>query len=247
MNFASANARLFSRKFERCDMHSPVDCRRNGGEAENCRPLHRGQPLPPGLVVTDVPIRASGLEHLLYHRARQRGGLAIVDEEVVLLEEQLAAAEANLERLQSRLAEAEALAAGREQELAESRRRLVEAQSALGEREAQAAARAGEIETLRASLTEVGERARAATSRYRAAVLAREPDLPADLVDGDSVEAIDEAVERARQTVARVRQHLEQQAQALRVPAGAPARSSGALDPASLSASEKIRLGLERG
>jgi hypothetical protein len=44
--------------------------------------------------------------------------------------------------------------------------------------------------------------------------------------------------------VAQVRQHLEQQAQAARVPAGAPAR--GSPDTSELSASEKIRLGLQK-
>src|SRR3972149_1694543 len=56
------------------------------------------------------------------------------------------------------------------------------------------------------------ERARTAAQRYREAVLAREPDLPAELVSGASVEEIDESVTRARQTVAQVRQRLEQQA-----------------------------------
>jgi hypothetical protein len=80
--------------------------------------------------------------------------------------------------------------------------------------------------------------------RYREVVLEREPQLPADLVTGDSVGEVDAAVERARQTVARVRQHLDQQAQALRIPAGAPAR--GSPDVSELSSAEKIRLGLSK-
>ena len=72
--------------------------------------------------------------------------------------------------------------------------------------------------------------------------MASEPDLPADLVSGETVSEVDEAAVRARQTVAQVRQHLETQAQALRVPAGAPAR--GAPDTSAMTPAEKIRLGV---
>jgi hypothetical protein len=85
---------------------------------------------------------------------------------------------------------------------------------------------------------------REAAIRYREVALAREPDLPADLVSGESVPEVEASLERARQTVAQVRQHLDQQAQTLRVPTGAPARSEP--DFSELSAAEKIRLGLRR-
>jgi hypothetical protein len=165
-----------------------------------------------------------------------------VDEEVVLLEEQLASAHADIEQLQARLAEAEARATGRDAEAADLRREL----EALREDTAsRGAAQALELETLGAALIESEAQAREAARRYREAALAHEPDLPADLVDGDTVAAIDEALARARQTVAQVRQHIEQQAQALRVPAGAPVRS--APDTSSLTPAEKIRHGLQQG
>jgi hypothetical protein len=168
-----------------------------------------------------------------------------MDEEVVLLEEQLASAHADIERLETRLAEVEAQATTREGEIGGLRRDLAAARGEIAERESVLASHAAEIDSLQALVTETGERARLAASRYRDAVLAHEPHLPADLVSGDTVEAIDEALERARQTVAQVRQHIEQQAQAVRVPAGAPVRT--APDVTALSAAEKIRLGLERG
>ena len=160
-----------------------------------------------------------------------------VDEEVVLLEEQLATAHADVERLESRLAEAEALAATREAEVGELRRHMEASRREL-------AARDAALEEERQGRAGAEERARTAAQRYREAVLAREPDLPAELVSGASVEEIDESVTRARQTVAQVRQHLEQQALALRIPAGAPARTGP--DLAGLSAAEKIRLGLQQ-
>ena len=160
-----------------------------------------------------------------------------MDEEVVLLEEQLAAAHADIERLQARLGELDTQATGRETELVEQRRRVEAA-------DAQLAQRNEEIEVLHAALEAADAGGRADAARYREAVLAREPDLPAELVGGDSVTEIDDAIARVRQMVAQVRQHLEQQAQASRIPTGAPVRS--APDLSALSATEKIRLGLQQ-
>ena len=160
-----------------------------------------------------------------------------VDEEVVLLEEQLASAHADIERLQTLLTEAEVRSTG----TGELTRELETLRSDVAQRESMRAAQALELETLGAALLESEAQARLAAQRYRDAVLGHEPDLPADLVSGETVEAIDESLLRARQTVAQVRQHIEQQAQAQRVPAGAPVRS--APDTSGLSAAEKIRPG----
>jgi chromosome segregation ATPase len=160
-----------------------------------------------------------------------------MDEEVVLLEEQLAAAHADIERLQARLTEVEAALTGREAELATVNEQLDESRRAVSERDI-------EVESLRGGLEGAEQRARAAAQRYREAVLAQTPEMPAELIAGDTVEAIDESLAAARQTVAQVRQHLEQQAQALRVPPGAPVRSGP--DMSALSSAEKIRLGLSQ-
>ena len=141
-----------------------------------------------------------------------------VDEEVVLLEEQLAAAHGDVERLQARLEEAEAKATSMETEASDARCQLVAASAAASERDAMSAA-------LEARIADVEEQAGRDAVRYRDLLLASEPDLPAELVLGDTVEAIEQSLVQARQTVAQVRQHIEQQAQALRVPAGAPIRS----------------------
>jgi chromosome segregation ATPase len=166
-----------------------------------------------------------------------------MDEEVVLLEEQLAAAHADIERLETRLAEVEAQAATRETEIGGLRRDLEAARGEIAEREAVLASHAAEIDSLHAQVAEADERSRLAAARYREAVLEREPELPADLVGGETVEAVEESLTRARDTVAQVRRHIEEQAQAARVPAGAPVR--GAPDLSGLSAAEKIRAGLE--
>lgn len=167
-----------------------------------------------------------------------------MDEEVVLLEEQLAAASADIERLQSRLAEAEAKAVSREADAAELRRQLESAQREAREREGLMQAQSGEIEALRARLADAETQTQAAAGHYRELALAHEPDLPAELVAGESIAAVEASIVRARQTVAQVRQHLEQQAQAHRVPTGAPVRA--APDLSGLTSAEKIRLGLRQ-
>ena len=107
------------------------------------------------------------------------------------------------------------------------------------------ASQAAELETLRSRIDAGSVQAQTDAERYRSLVLAHEPDLPAELVSGDSIESLEQSIVRARQTVAQVRQHIEEQARAQRVPAGAPVRASA--DVSDLTPAEKIRLGLREG
>jgi chromosome segregation ATPase len=168
----------------------------------------------------------------------------VEDEEVALLEEQLATAHADIERLREQLDRATARAGSLESEAAGLRRRLGEQEETLAQRERSLEQHAQEVTALRSTLGEWQAKAEAAAARYRELLLKSEPSLPADLVTGVSIEDVDESAERARRTVARVRQHLEEEARAIRVPAGAPGRASGT-DTGDLSPAEKIRLGLE--
>jgi len=109
----------------------------------------------------------------------------------------------------------------------------------------EASVRASEdVKSLQAKLTAAGERERTGVARYRELVLQAEPSLPADLVAGDSIDAIEQSRAAAREVVGRVRAQIEEQAQGARVPAGAPVRS--APDVSSMTPEEKIRYGLSR-
>ncbi len=81
--------------------------------------------------------------------------------------------------------------------------------------------------------------------RYRAALLAAAPEVPPELVVGDTVDAIDRSLAAARETVAAVRRQLAERTAVERVPAGSPAR--GGPDLSALSAREKIALALGAG
>lgn len=167
-----------------------------------------------------------------------------MEEEVVLLEEQLATAHAGVERLQSEAADLMAQQARHDAEVEELRGELDASRAEAEAAQSRASEQADEMERLSQVMAAAEAQGQAAVQRYREVVLEREPPLPADLVTGDSIVEVDAAVERARQTVAQVRQHLDQQAQALRVSAGAPAR--GSPDVSELSSAEKIRLGLNK-
>jgi hypothetical protein len=143
------------------------------------------------------------------------------NEEYLTLEDELAAARAEVERLSEVAADTHA--------------RLAQMEAALTN------ARAVE-DSLKRELVEARDRERTATLKYKDAILATEPWLPADMVAGDTLMEIDESLAQARRTVAQVRQQIDEQAQAGRVPAGAPPRR--APDTATLSPLEKIKLGL---
>ena len=156
------------------------------------------------------------------------------EEELQELREELAAARSELEGLQVTAADREARAAHLESELASARSELAGAREEAHSRE----------EELRAQHDELSAQAQSAAQRYRELALQQSPELPEELVAGDSVAEIDAALERARETVSKVRGHLESQAQATRVPVGAPVRSGP--DLSGLSAAEKIEHGLGR-
>ncbi len=83
-----------------------------------------------------------------------------------------------------------------------------------------------------------------ATGKYQALLAQANPDIPAELIKGSTVEELDSSLASSKVIVQKVRESLEAQAQAIQIPAGAPAR--GGLDLASLSPDAKIKVGLEQ-
>ena len=145
-------------------------------------------------------------------------------EELEGLQEELVGARAEAERLAEELADREA----RAQELAagmESLRRDLEA------------ARQDVVQ----ARTGAAEESRQLAERYRAALVQAAPDVPPDLIQGESVEELDRALAAAREIVARVCEQVQTQA-AARIPTGSPVR--GAPDLGGLSPAEKIRMGI---
>jgi hypothetical protein len=84
----------------------------------------------------------------------------------------------------------------------------------------------------------------ASASKYREVLVAAAPEVPAELITGVTPEEMDASLATARQMVERIRRQAQPQANALRVPAGAPVRS--AQDLFGLSAQEKIAYALSQ-
>ena len=166
----------------------------------------------------------------------------VTEEELVALEERLAEAEAEVERLQTTAADREARAAHLEDLSAAQAETLVQAKTELASRDAELAALSDEVAAARSEAEELRVGLRSAAEKYRQAVLASRAEVPPDLVSGETVEEVDRQLESALRMVAQLKSHLESQAQAQRVPTGAPARRTP--DTAALTPTEKISYGL---
>jgi len=167
------------------------------------------------------------------------------EEELLEAQERLAEAQAEVERLQATAADGEARAAHLEEQNVRLRRDLEGAHQALAGADEQAAAHQERIGGLEGELSTTREQVQDAALRYREALLSASPEVPADMVGGETLEEVEASLAAARQTVSQIRQHLESQTQSSRVPAGAPPRQ--APDLSALTPEEKIRIGLERG
>jgi hypothetical protein len=123
---------------------------------------------------------------------------------------------------------------------------LAELQAVTDAEAATASAVEQALESTRRELEAQRRTAREAVARYRDAALAAEPDLPPDLVAGETLDEVDASLAAARRAVAQIRQRIAEHADpATRgFPAGAPARGGGSTE--GMSAAEKIARGLEQ-
>ena len=115
--------------------------------------------------------------------------------------------------------------------------RVQELQQEAEQARAAAVAHGAEAESLRAQLADTLE-------RYREMLLARDPDVPVEMVQGESVAELESSYERASGLVERLRRRAAEHAAQARVPAGAPARRG--LDLGGLTPQQKIVQGLQQ-
>jgi hypothetical protein len=112
------------------------------------------------------------------------------------------------------------------------------------ELEAVLAARNEELSKAGARLAELEKAAAGAVSSYKAVIVQANPDVLPELITGQSIEALDASLAKARELIGKVKTGLEAQKAANRIPAGAPPRAGA--DTGSLSSREKIRQGVEK-
>ncbi len=170
--------------------------------------------------------------------------MAKQDPELLETQERLAEAQAQIEVLQPQAADAEARLATLRGELSEVRGEIVSLKAELGETRAARDSAHAELDSLRSQMADARGELDDAALKYREARLAAAPHIPSDLVAaaGDLGE-IDRQFEAAERVVEQLRDKLQEDKQAARVPLGTPPRR--APDVSGLSAAEKIKLGLQ--
>ncbi len=144
--------------------------------------------------------------------------LAVAPEEVARLKEEKETLRRELETRDAAVAGLEQAVADRDGELAVLREKMVAADR---------------------QLAEAGDSLFRAVASYREQVTAANPEIPGELITGDTIEAVDRSLENARALVARVKQSLEDETARANVPAGAPQRAP--FDLSMLSPREKIQ------
>ena len=115
--------------------------------------------------------------------------------------------------------------------------RVQELQQEAEQARAAAIAHGAEAESLRSQLADT-------LARYREMLLARDPDVPVEMVQGGSVAELESSYERASGLVERLRRRAAEHAAQARVPAGAPARRGP--DLGGLTPQQKIVQGLQQ-
>ena len=147
--------------------------------------------------------------------------------------------EEKLKRLKTRVSELNELLAQRGRELASRDKQILNLGQTMADKE-------GEITSLKQSLAVSQEQQKRladslaqAVSSYKALAISANPQLPEELITGDTIEAVNDSLTRAKTLVSKVRQGLEAEALQARFPSGAPARTTP--DLSTLSPKEKIQ------
>jgi len=125
-------------------------------------------------------------------------------------------------------------------------RELESRNAAITELEQMVASKDSEIVALKQAMTEsdkkladISNALTQAVASYKALVVETNPEVPAEMITGDTIDAVNESLENAKALIDRVRQGIEEEALRTKVPAGAPQRTP--LDLSVLSPREKIQ------
>jgi chromosome segregation ATPase len=138
-----------------------------------------------------------------------------------------------------RLAELEALIAGKDEALTAKDQRIAELEQALSTKDEEMATLTQSAAEMEQELAGLKESLAQAIASYRALAVKYNPGVPEEQIVGDSIEAIDASLASAQALVNRVRQELEAEMAAARIPAGAPLRTPA--DLSALSPRDKIQ------
>ena len=137
-----------------------------------------------------------------------------------------------------RVAELEGLIAQKNEELTKANARIIELEQTVVNLDSEVATLKQAAAESEEKLTSVNHSLAEAVTSYKALVAQFNPEVLEELITGDTIKAINESLEKAKTLVSRVRQGLEAEITAGKVPAGAPVRTPP--DLSALSPREKI-------
>ena len=147
--------------------------------------------------------------------------------------------EDELGQTRARVAELEGIIAQRDQELASRDTRISELRQVTANLESEITTVKQAVAEADESLHKLGESFKQAVTSYKTLVVQSNPDVPEELVTGESIEAITDSLTSAKELVSKIRKGMEAEISLARVPAGAPERT--APDLSALSPREKIQ------
>jgi len=137
-----------------------------------------------------------------------------------------------------RVTELEDLMAQKDEELTEANARIIELEQTVANLDSEVASFKQVVAESEEKLATINHSLTEAVASYKALVAQFNPEVLEELITGDTIEAINESLEAAKTLVNRVRQGLEAEIVAGKVPTGAPIRTPP--DLSALSPREKI-------
>lgn len=140
---------------------------------------------------------------------------------------------------EARVAELERLMAQKDEELTGVKARLAGLEQTIADKDSEMAVLAQSRDELEEKLAVLNNSLVGAVSSYKEMVVQANPDVVAELINGDTIESVNESLTQAKALVSKVRQGVEAEISLARVPVGAPERTS--LDLSILSPREKIK------
>jgi DNA repair exonuclease SbcCD ATPase subunit len=146
------------------------------------------------------------------------------------------------ELAQSRIAELERLAAEKDEAASQAQARITGLEQLVAELQGAVTGLEQSNLELEQKLAEVSNTLSQAIASYKARVIESHPEVPAELIAGDTIEAVDNSLGSAQSLISKVREGIEAEMKMTRIPAGAPLRA--AIDFSALSPREKIQHGI---
>lgn len=168
----------------------------------------------------------------------------VTDEEITAIQAELEGAKKEVENLQAQLGE-------RDAKMGELQAVIASQSEAITEKGTLIEAHGQELTTVKAQLEEAttlsegrGQALTEAVGKYRSSLIASNPEVPEEMIVGETIADIAASLETAKGLVTKVKAKVEEEAKAIPIPAGAPERSGP--DLSSMSPREKIEYAIAK-